>query len=154
MDPYGLDVININNRYGTTSYVDDFGHTVVTVLHRSGVGGITDPNVEGGGPTPSGSYRIEQTPVSIPNTHTNRAFCHTSGNCWWLPYIPYFETPNNRCMPQSQGGTRRCGMHPDGNIPGTQGCTGLTSENTSLMRQLIEQYEPSSSNPLPVIVIQ
>lgn len=151
-DPRGLDFIMVDNG-GAATYVNESTWETTTVAMRSGLPGVTDPSVEGAGPTPPGIHHITQPSVTVPSDYKNGAFCDSSGNCWWIPYIPQFPTPNNRCLPSPEG-TGRCGMHPDGNVPGTQGCTGLTDDDTSNMRDMIDGFGPSPTNPLPVIIFE
>lgn len=45
-----------------------------------------------------------------------------------------------------------CRTDPDGGPIGTRGCTGLVGADAEQMRQLIEAFNPSPTNPLPVVV--
>jgi len=155
IDPFGLDYIIVTGgSTGTATYYDSIGNPVLEMPFRSGWGpNRNDPTANSQGRTPPGNYTIEQSPTTVPSSQSNQAsFCDRSGNCWWDPYVPQFSTPNNRCMPASEGGTGRCGLHPDGRAPGTAGCTGLSARNTNPFRQLIRDFGPSPSNPLQVIV--
>jgi RHS repeat-associated protein len=155
IDFFGLDYIIVSGgSSGVATYYDSLGNPVLEMPFRSGWGpNKNDPTANSQGRTPPGNYTIEKPPVTVPKGQTNQSsFCDKSGNCWWAPYEPQFLTPNNRCAPASEGGTGRCGLHPDGGGPGTAGCTGLSDKNTSLFRQLIRDFKPSKSNPLQVIV--
>ncbi len=43
-------------------------------------------------------------------------------------------------------------MHPDGGPMGTRGCTGLVGADAEQMRQLMKAFNPTPTNPLPVVV--
>ena len=62
--------------------------------------------------------------------------------------MPQDELPNDRCNPADG----RCGMHPDGNVPGTLGCTGITSQDSTTIKDLVNDFESSPDNPLDVVV--
>lgn len=155
VDPLGLDYIVVEGgSSGTATYYDNNNNPVVQMPYRSGSGpNKEDPTANGQGRTPPGTYNIEQPPVNVPSSQAHQqSYYDKFGNCWWDPYVPQFPTPNHRCLPKLLGGDGRCGMHPDGAKPGTQGCTGLTSDNTDPFRKAIQNYSPSPSNPLPVYV--
>lgn len=68
----------------------------------------------GQGSLPIGSYTIEIRHAVINHPSTSYTDSITNNN-WFIPITPLFNT------------TRRgFGIHPDGNIPGTLGCIGLT----------------------------
>ena len=68
----------------------------------------------GQGPLPLGAYIIG-TPVAIEaDDPKNVPYKDDRDFAWWCPLTPMFAT------------TRLgFGIHPDGNVPGTQGCVGI-----------------------------
>jgi len=50
---------------------------------------------------------------------TEDAYKDPKGNCWFQRLDPQFTTDRTEI-----------GIHPDGNVPGTKGCIGLTIPNT------------------------
>jgi hypothetical protein len=71
----------------------------------------------GNGLLPAGDYSVERARPGI----TALGFVDpTSNEGWFIPLTPQFET------------TRRgFGIHPDGNVPGTQGCVGILGDDAS-----------------------
>lgn len=43
-------------------------------------------------------------------------------------------------------------MHPNSGPRGTRGCTGLVGADAEQMRQLMRGFNPTPTNPLPVVV--
>ena len=58
--------------------------------------------------------------------------------------------PNGRCPTQPPG---RCGIHPEGGLFGTNGCTGVTGSDSSALRDAINNAAPTPSDPIFVIVL-
>lgn len=156
IDPNGLDYILVNNYGRRIVWVKDNGLSKVWEM-RTGTKKYTDERYFGG-PTPRGIYHIEQSPVTVSQTLFDGAFCDGSNNCWWVPYVQQFEVPNKRCLSKQDGGSGRCGMHPDGpsdgSRPGTLGCTGIVGKDTTDLRDMITDYGPTPENPLRVVVIK
>lgn len=85
-------------------------------------GGKCWPTVSGPhgkGRLPSGVYTISGNATPVPSNQTS--YCDNKGNCWWVPLKPNFDAK----------GRSGFGIHPDGNVPGTLGCIGLTDDDTS-----------------------
>jgi RHS repeat-associated protein len=154
-DVDGLDAIIVTGGpSGTATYFAGSGPPtwipLATSSFHSGLPGVSDPTTYGAGPTPPGLYKIEEPPGIVPASNKRQgSFCDKSGNCWFVPYKPQFQTPNQRCPDLPPG---RCGMHPSQHR-GTQGCTGLEEPDTSDFLDAINNYNPSPSNPLPVLVL-
>src|SRR5688572_10627148 len=71
----------------------------------------------GRGALPKGTYRIGAAVAldrEAPNAYRDRA-----GFAWWCPITPSFSTDRTGL-----------GIHPDGNVPGTEGCIGVTERDT------------------------
>ena len=84
----------------------------------------------GNGTLPFGSYSLGETMRDKnPNNPKHKAFCDPVSNCWSKPIIPDFETQRDNFA-----------MHPDGNIPGTLGCIGLTDHDTKEVYNILKQY--------------
>lgn len=75
-------------------------------------------------PLPSGVYTIGRREVTDYTPSIGSAFQDKTGNGFFIPIFPTFATNRGR-----SGG--RLGIHPDGNVPGTAGCIGLTDPDTS-----------------------
>lgn len=78
-------------------------------------------------PAPNGIYKIGVVLDKSPG-HQSGAFCDPSGKCWSCLIEPAFATD-------------RWGfaIHPDGNLPGTAGCIGISSEHvdTRTLREIL-----------------
>jgi RHS repeat-associated protein len=112
---------------GTLTYYDAEGRPVAQTS-----GATSGPY--GGGPLPPGEYEGEPRGGSNAPTvggQRNRAYCDPVGNCWFAPISPILDTPRSGF-----------GIHPDGNVPGTEGCIGLTQRNTSGDRSRIQKFAP------------
>lgn len=72
----------------------------------------------GKGPLPVGRYQLGK-PVRIDDDPRNEPFTDTLDQAWWCPITPQFTTDR-----------KSLGIHPDGNVPGTRGCIGITLPNT------------------------
>lgn len=148
IDPNGLDYILVHGYavyyYGTN------GNMLAEAPIVSGYPNVFDPTAQMRGPTPSGNFTIEQ-PASPGNY--SPAFC-SGGTCFFIPLVPQFATPNDRCMlpgtaPKASG---RCGLHPTPGLA-TAGCVGFPFASDAIrFRDLINNYKPAPHNPLWVIV--
>jgi hypothetical protein len=155
VDVFGLiDYLLYDHSTGNLDwYSGEEGLNVTTYPANSGIPSQPNPNLTNG-PTPPGIYSI----TSLPITPTQSAYCDKKGNCWFSPLLPHSPVPIDpntnkpRCTLASLGGTGRCGIHADGNNPGTQGCIGLSDPDTSAFLDRLRQFNPSQTNPLPVIV--
>jgi hypothetical protein len=68
----------------------------------------------------NGSYTIKKKNVVVANTLGAGMEDATTGEKWFIPIAADFQT------------TRRgFGIHPDGNVEGTQGCIGLVGDSAS-----------------------
>ncbi len=65
------------------------------------------------GRLPSGIYTIGQA-VQLAKAPENVPYTDPSGNAWWCPLTPQFSTTRTKL-----------GIHPDGNVFGTEGCIGI-----------------------------
>ncbi len=112
IDPLGLDWV-FENGTRTLSQTDSSGNVINTWPAGSGPWG--------NGELPVGNYTLPSGPDLVPPSHSSQAsYCDGAGNCWWQPITPSF--PTNRTG---------LGIHPDGNVPGTAGCVGVTSRDTA-----------------------
>jgi hypothetical protein len=70
-----------------------------------------------GDPLPAGLYIVERRRVTGYTKFIGKGFKDKSGKGFFVPLTPQFKT--NRTG---------LGIHPDGNVPGTQGCIGLKND--------------------------
>lgn len=75
------------------------------------------------GALPSGKYTVGRREITDYTSSIGVAFKDQTGKGFFVPIYPNFSTTRG-----SSGG--RLGIHPDGNVPGTQGCIGLTDHDT------------------------
>lgn len=80
----------------------------------------------GKGELPTGGYTILPA-VPLSGIPTNDAYRDKAGNCWFAPIRPQFKTERTSL-----------GIHPDGNVPGTLGCIGLTQDDTKEVMELLQ----------------
>lgn len=130
IDLNGLDRLHFDGQYLT--WLDDNGF-LVDIWD-----GVSGP--WGRGRLPEGIYNVTDI-VALPNVPANNAYCDATGSCWWAPLQPRFQT--NRTS---------LGIHPDGNLPGTEGCVGVSNSNTSDFLRRLRDYGPSPENPLELEV--
>ena len=93
----------------------------------------------GKGAAPRGEYQISR-PKEIDNS--NAAFRDPSGFAWFAALTPTGQ-PNaeGKLIPHTD--RTGLGIHPDGNVPGTQGCIGIVEKDTrSLFDLLNTAQEP------------
>lgn len=81
----------------------------------------------GKGELPEGGYTIAP-PAILEGVPANEAYRDKKGHTWFAPLRPQFPTDRSGF-----------GIHPDGNVPGTLGCIGLTQEDT---REILELLAP------------
>lgn len=72
-------------------------------------------------------YTIESLVVYAKNDKSMRDFRDRAGNAWWCPITPQFST--------SRYGF---GIHPDGGLPGTHGCIGITNFDTTSAKNALK----------------
>jgi len=90
----------------------------------------------GRGRLPCGEYRIAE-PVEITSKALKyEPYRDKTGFAWWCRLTPLFETERSGF-----------GIHPDGNIPGTLGCIGITLDDT---REVFEKIFKSEDKILIV----
>jgi uncharacterized protein RhaS with RHS repeats len=126
VDPEGLDRWEVDTASNTTYlYLPGSDYPIASWPTVSGP--------YGRGTLPNGSYIPKGKPNTVypdpnrPNWHLS--YCDPSGNCWWLPITPLFDTDRTGL-----------GFHPDGNVPGTAGCVGATDSNTRSMRDALRDH--------------
>lgn len=91
----------------------------------------------GKGKLPPGQYHINK-PVEIKSSAKKyNPYRDKTGFAWWCRIKPLFETDRSGF-----------GIHPDGNIPGTLGCIGITIDDT---REVFEVLQNSEDKVLIVI---
>lgn len=86
---------------------------------------------------PGGTYRI----VREQATGVSRKEMLIPGRNWgwWVPLEPLFETERGTA---ARG---RFGVHPDGDLPGTDGCIGIYGENPNAYDRLYEMLKDNST---------
>lgn len=129
IDPFGWNSWQYDNATDTLSYIGDDGHVIQSWPANSGPWG--------NGQLPPGDYTLNGGPSAVPPSHPDyNSYCDGSGNCWWQPITPNFETNRDGL-----------GIHPDGGTAGTAGCIGATNQNTQ------DIYNTLNNNPgLPLNV--
>lgn len=70
----------------------------------------------GKGPLPSGKYLVKKA-YFLPSDFPNKEAYSKNGYSFFTPLVPQFNTDRTQL-----------GIHPDGNVPGTLGCIGLTEK--------------------------
>ena len=75
------------------------------------------------GQRPPGLYTVGRREITDYTASIKPAFQDKTGRGFFIPIYPRFSTSRGKI-----GG--RLGIHPDGNLPGTEGCIGLTGDNT------------------------
>lgn len=83
--------------------------------------GLSSPAVSGPygkGELPEGFYHVNRD--QLVDTIKD-GFCDKNNKCWFQKIEPQFST-----NPPRTG----LGIHPDGNVPGTEGCIGILDEDT------------------------
>src|SRR5258706_10600792 len=74
----------------------------------------------GEGSLPTGTYKaLRSKLLDKQPSDSNGAYCDTNNKCWLQALAPDFETDRTEL-----------GIHPDGNVPGTQGCIGIRAADT------------------------
>lgn len=88
------------------------------IFPEQGLSVLANTGPYGNGPLPAGIYRVS-VPVQIEAGGGNEPYTDKEGFAWWCGLEPTFETDRDGL-----------GIHPDGNVPGTEGCIGIVEENT------------------------
>jgi len=95
------------------------------------------------GVLPSGVYAVGRNEVTDYTTSIGAAFQDGTGNGFFVPIYPGFSTTRG-----SIGG--RLGIHPDGNVPGTAGCIGITEHDASSFHDAISNTPANVSLTIEV----
>lgn len=94
------------------------------------------------GALPPGFYELPVPPEVQSKKEKMGAYCDPKGNCWSQVIIPQFSTSRDGLL-----------IHPDGNVPGTQGCIGLTGEDTSGVEDFLKDwFKGKDAKPLALWV--
>ena len=112
IDPLGLNSWRYDLSDEILYYLDDDGNALDSWIAVSGPWGA--------GALPAGSYTLPGGPCALPESQ--RPYCDPSGNCWWQAIEPDFETDRDGF-----------GIHPDGNVEGTEGCVGAIAADRGNM---------------------
>lgn len=91
----------------------------------------------GKGALPTGTYQMEK-PVALDSGKVAAGYKDEAGLAWWAKLVPSFKTDRTGL-----------GIHPDGNVPGTLGCIGITLEDTKATYDLLVTL----ANPVAVFVM-
>jgi hypothetical protein len=86
---------------------------------------------------PSGLYKLNRRGISEYTANIGIPFQDKTGKGFFLPLVPLFATDRGKI-------NGRLGIHPDGNVPGTEGCIGLTDPNTKNFYDAIGTTAPSA----------
>lgn len=86
----------------------------------------------GKGAAPRGAYQVGRPTAIDPS---NVAFRDPQGLAWFAELTPSFKTDRTSL-----------GIHPDGNVPGTQGCIGIVEKDTKPL------FDFLSECPQPVVL--
>ena len=92
-----------------------------------------------GDPLPSGLYTVERRNVTGYTKSIGKGFRDKTGKGFFVPLTPQFKTARTGL-----------GIHPDGNVPGTQGCIGIKNDAYSFY-EAIASTAPSAVITLKVI---
>ena len=97
----------------------------------------------GAGPLPPGLYDIARREITEYTNKVEMPYRDKTGMGFFVPIYPKFATSRGK-----SGG--RLGIHPDGNIPGTLGCIGITDANARSFYNAIKQSAPGIKLTLQV----
>ena len=75
----------------------------------------------GKGPAPVGRYQIHPAVAISTKPKKNKSFTDSEGLAWFAKLEPLFETERTSL-----------GIHPDGGVPGTEGCIGIKGSTKGL----------------------
>jgi len=117
-------MIDNNQAHGILSF-NDKQYDVVT-------GGF------GKGPLPSGVYQVNKPYKMKPEKGKTEAFQRTDFP-WVSKLNPLFETDRSGLY-----------IHPDGNLPGTQGCIGILEDDTQCFYDLNNLFKNNKQITLEV----
>jgi len=91
----------------------------------------------GAGPLPPGLYDIGRREITGYTQNIAPSYRDSTGKGFFIPIYPRFPTSRGK-----YGG--RLGIHPDGNVPGTLGCIGLTNADTTTFYEAIKETSAGS----------
>lgn len=83
----------------------------------------------GKGPAPKGQYEVFK-PTDLGNDPGAEPYRDKKGHAWFAKLAPAFKTERSGF-----------GIHPDGNIPGTLGCIGITEEDSQEIYEYLKKAE-------------
>lgn len=129
IDPFGLDRLEYQN--GQISWVTDAGTTVGTYA------GVSGP--WGKGPLPLGTYTGDNLRTRTMNGMT----CPGNQPAGWsLDLEPQFGTDRTDLR-----------IHPDGNVPGTEGCIGASCADATRLYNDLKNWFTSGNTAIDVLVL-
>lgn len=117
----------INKAYGTLSW-NEKG------LIAGAISGSSATSME----LPIGLYHVKRS--GLLDKPGQKAYCDSLQNCWFQFLEPQFSTTRTEL-----------GIHPDGNVIGTQGCIGLIDSNTKNWYEAFKSLEKNQIIMLEVI---
>jgi len=95
------------------------------------------------GELPPGLYTVGRREITDYTSAIDSAYKDkTTGQGFFVPIYPQFST--------SRGKSGRLGIHPDGNVSGTEGCIGLALGDTRSFWDTIRSTPPSATIVLQV----
>ncbi len=92
------------------------GRLVWSEKNLEAKGTLSGPH--GKGYLPNGNYEAPRSKL-VDDRGPDDSYCDPNGKCWFQAMSPV--PPNGRTG---------LGIHPDGNVPGTEGCIGITVDDT------------------------
>jgi hypothetical protein len=107
------------------------------ILNWPGFGSWTAVSGGWGEPLPSGIYTVERRKVTGYTKLIGKGFKDETGKGYFVPLTPHFSTTRTGI-----------GIHPDGNVPGTQGCIGIKNSASTFYNAI------ASTSPSAVITLQ
>ena len=84
----------------------------------------------GCGKLPAGKYIIKRPVVIKSEAAKFNSYRDKTGFAWWCRLTPCFKTERTGL-----------GIHPDGNVPGTRGCIGITLDDTRPVFEALRNCE-------------
>lgn len=90
----------------------------------------------GAGALPPGLYKVARREVTSYTSKVDAPYRDKTGKGFFVPIYPKFNTNRGK-----SGG--RLGIHPDGNVPGTLGCIGISAQKAKTFHDAIASTAPS-----------
>lgn len=97
----------------------------------------------GRGALPAGLYTVSRREITDYTSKTKPPFRDKTGKGFFIPIYPQF--------PATRGTNARLGIHPDGNVPGTDGCIGIKGGKAKSFYDAIASTPPGANITLLVI---